>query len=136
MNKILVGDCLIKLKELEKYYDIFSNGIIISKRTKKELKFATTYKGYLKARVYCPEISNHKDKRKPMFLHRIIAMKFLTNYSENLQVNHINGNKKDNKIENLEMVTNAENAWHGWNVLDSKNRKLSLIKRNYARASK
>lgn len=133
---IIQGDCLIKLKELEKYYEIFSSGYLISKRTKRLLSFSTTYKGYLKARVYCPSISTHKDKRKPMFLHRIIAMKFLLNYSETLQVNHINGNKQDNRIENLEMVTNAENAWHGWNILDSKERKLSLIKRNYARANK
>lgn len=136
MNKIIQGDCLDKLKELELYYEITPSGFLVSKRTQKPLSFSTTHKGYLKARVYCPKISTHKDKRKPMFLHRIIAMKFLPDYSEKLQVNHINGNKQDNRIENLEMVTNAKNAWHGWNILDSKNRRLSLTQRNYARASK
>lgn len=148
MNKIIKGDCLIELKslkdnsidsivtELEKYYDIKTNGIVTSKRTKKKLAFAITHRGYLKARVYCPLSSKHNDKRKPLFLHRIIAMKFLPDYSDTLQVNHINGNKLDNRVENLEMVTNAQNTWHGWNVLDSSKRRLSLINRNYARANK
>lgn len=49
--------------------------------------------------------------------HRIIAMTFLGNYSEDLQVNHINGIKDDNRIENLEMVTNQQNSFHRTNIL-------------------
>ncbi len=46
------------------------------------------------------------------YIHRIIAEAFLGDYSEDLQVNHINGIKTDNRVENLEMVTNAENMRH------------------------
>lgn len=45
-------------------------------------------------------------------VHRLIAQTFLNNYSENLQVNHKNGIKTDNKIENLEMVTLKQNIRH------------------------
>ncbi len=46
------------------------------------------------------------------YIHRIIAEAFLADYSEDLQVDHINGIKTDNRVENLEMVTNAQNMQH------------------------
>ena len=42
-------------------------------------------------------------------VHRLVAQAYLKDYSENLQVNHINGIKTDNRLENLEMVTAKEN---------------------------
>lgn len=51
-----------------------------------------------------------KNKHKKMFsVHRLVAQAYLKDYSENLQVNHINGIKTDNRLENLEMVTAKEN---------------------------
>ena len=54
------------------------------------------------------------DKRPKVFLHRLIAMAFVDGYSPELSVNHINGNKLDNSLENLEWVTLAENTKHQW----------------------
>ena len=50
--------------------------------------------------------------RKNKSVHRLIAEAYLDNYSESLYVNHINGVKTDNRVENLEMCTNQENMDH------------------------
>lgn len=49
-------------------------------------------------------------KGKPILVHRIIAEAFLRDYSEELEVDHINGIKYDNRVENLRMVTKQDNA--------------------------
>jgi hypothetical protein len=57
-------------------------------------------------------------KKKMFFVHRLVACFFnplgyaLT--EKHMQVNHINGNKLDNHIDNLEWVTPSENSKHAW----------------------
>ncbi len=119
----------IELKEIiSKRYEVETTGRVINKRTGKELKFHPDPKGYMKSRIYCPEISEHKDGRKPVKLHRLVAMFHLDTYTETLQVNHKNGIKNDNRVDNLEMVTNSQNVYHAWNILDSTERKNKLSK--------
>ena len=102
---------------------------MINRKRNKPVKFGKDSKGYMRARLYCPEISNHIDGRRPIKLHRLVAMFHLETYSEDLQVNHKNGIKDDNRVENLEMVTNSQNVYHAWNSLDSTERKNKLNKR-------
>jgi hypothetical protein len=45
-------------------------------------------------------------------LHRLLALAFIPNPSNLKVVNHKNGNKFDNKLENLEWVTYSENSLH------------------------
>ena len=45
-------------------------------------------------------------------LHRIVALAFIPNPQNKPQVNHINCNKKDNSVQNLEWVTSQENNLH------------------------
>jgi|694.fasta_scaffold00162_76 hypothetical protein len=45
-------------------------------------------------------------------IHRLIAISFINNPKNNPQVNHIDGNKLNNKISNLEWVNNRENSCH------------------------
>ena len=52
---------------------------------------------------------------KTKLLHRIVASLFLSNYSKDLEVNHKDGNKKNNNVSNLEMVTRKENVRHAIN---------------------
>ena len=54
-------------------------------------------------------LSNEIVKHKTLTVHRLMAKTFLDDYSDTLNVNHINGIKTDNRIENLEMVTHSEN---------------------------
>ena len=69
---------------------------------------------YLSIVLYKNNIAKNK------FIHRLVAEAFLDNYDENLQVNHKDGNKLNNNVENLEMLTRNENVLHAYNVLKRK----------------
>ena len=115
---------------LGEYYDISREGIVRRKKDGKVFIPVKDKKGYNMIRLKSPAFSKNKDMRKNYKVHRLVAMFYLDNYSEDLQVNHKNGIKTDNRVENLEMVTNRQNVLHAWRVLDSTVRRDSLSKRN------
>ena len=52
--------------------------------------------------------------RPPQYVHRMVAETWIDNPHHYRDVNHINGNKDDNRVENLEWVTHGENLRHAF----------------------
>ena len=68
-------------------------------------------KGYLKVKLY-----NGAAKGETIGVHRLVAKAFIQNIHNLSQVNHINGVKSDNFVENLEWVTHRYNVQHAYNT--------------------
>lgn len=70
-------------------------------------------------------------KRKYFAIHRLVAMTFIPNPNNYEQVDHLDGNKLNNNVENLEWVTPKENtnrAWKKGQAKYTKERKEKLSK--------
>lgn len=65
-------------------------------------------------------------KQKNISVHRAVALAFIPNPDSKREVNHINGNKKDNAVENLEWVTPKENMRHAISIGHIRKSKVSL----------
>jgi hypothetical protein len=79
------------------------------------LKPALNKKGYLKVGLTI------NGKLKSFSVHRIVAVEFLENTFNKPQVNHIDGIKTNNKVDNLEWCNNSENILHSYKIGLTKN---------------
>lgn len=73
------------------------------------------HKGYQRVFLF---IGN---QRKTHFVHRLVAEAFIKNKQDKEFVNHKDGNKRNNKVDNLEWCTRAENQKHSRDVLGNTN---------------
>ena len=91
---------------LENNYQISNIGRIKSKtpryKNKEFLKTQINTFGYVTIKLF----------KKTYFFHKIIAKAFIPNNKNKPFINHIDGNKQNNKIENLEWCTASENNFH------------------------
>lgn len=92
-------------------YKVDTNGIVYSK-TNRPLKPSTNSKGYQIVNLMIQK------QRIGVAVHTLVAKQFIPNADINKnQVNHIDGDKTNNNVSNLEWVTPLENTKHAKNVL-------------------
>lgn len=72
----------------------------------------------------------HKGETYPKQVHRLVAEAFIPNVEEKKQVNHINHNRLDNRVANLEWVTASENIQHSHKKVGRKSCRTPIIGRN------
>ena len=92
----------------------------------KRLGQQTVYERILKPNIVCGyrQVILSKDgKRNYQKVHRLVAETFISNPDSKKQVNHIDGNKLNNCIDNLEWNTPSENQIHAFNKGLSKPRR-------------
>lgn len=109
----------------ESYYEVSSLGrirtiereiVLPSHRYLKKQKLLTQFKdgrGYLHVKLY-----NGKGKCKSITSHRIVALGFLDNPSNLPEINHIDGNKHNNNLNNLEWISRSDNIKHAYLTRD------------------
>ena len=117
------GKIMEQWKDIEGYegiYQISSHGRVKSlprhiksgpvEFTSKEkiLKPIKSNQGYL-SYILC-----NNGERRQLRAHRLVAQAFIPNPQNKPEVNHIDGNKQNNNVINLEWVTRSENQQHAW----------------------
>lgn len=129
--------CLVYHNKTFNDFEVSNTGKLRNVRTGTEYKTYKNKQGYYQV---CVSLGSRCDKQ--IFkIHRAVAETFIPNQENKPQVNHIDGNKTNNCVDNLEWATSLENSHHAWkNGLiashESKSRKLSdeqveYIRKNY-----
>ena len=105
MRKTLIS----QIKGFEEFdmFELYEDGTIISHKR----NLPVVIKGYDNGKGYLTVDLSYKHKRG-VKIHRLVALAFVPNPNNKPQVNHIDGNKRNNEANNLEWVTNAENQLH------------------------
>lgn len=99
-------------------YSISNFGNVYSKKHNIILKSYKNLYGYLIVNLI------NKKKRKQFQVHRLVAENFIFNINNLPCVNHIDGNKQNNNINNLEWVSYSENQQHSYKIGLRKTKKI------------
>ncbi len=93
----------------EGIYEVSTDGNIRNFRNKKQLKPQRSGNGYFKVNLCKNGYVRH------LWVHRLVAEAFLSNEDNLPVVDHVDGNKINNRADNLEWCSQKENSVRAWN---------------------
>ncbi len=96
----------IDIERIETKYTINEDGTVVNTKSNRTISGSITSNGYKRVTFFGERI----------LLHRLIATKYIKYVGDREYVNHKNGNKLDNRVENLEWCTMSENVKHAFDT--------------------
>ena len=110
------------VKRLEHYKRCGEKGqTFLEERIVRQYK---NFRGYYRVHL------SRRGKNHMRFVHRLVAEAFIPNDEKKPQVNHIDGNKENNNVTNLEWVTNQENNIHAFDIGLKQGKKVVIVETN------
>lgn len=125
----MTNEVFVPVLGYEEFYSISNIGNVKSHKPSKSKSYfkrpsfllkPTDVSGYKKVSL------SKNNSPKNFYVHRLVAIAFIPNPENKPHINHINGLKLDNRVENLEWVTAKENINHSWKVLKKHNPIIGL----------
>jgi hypothetical protein len=98
----------LDVEDYEENYEVNQNGFVRNKKTGKILKYGLNPNGYPMVSLW----KNNKGKTKS--IHRIVSETFMPIDFDKKEVNHIDGNKENNHVLNLEWSNRSLNIQHAY----------------------
>ena len=87
-------------------YQVSDTGLVRATKTGRVLRPTVSRQGYERVCLF------KMDRERRYRVHRLVAAAFIPNPDNLPQVNHIDGNKRNNHVSNLEWITNEDNMRH------------------------
>lgn len=110
------------IKGYEGLYQVSNFGRL--KNNKKIMHPSINNKGYLQTTL------RKNNKKCNKLIHQLVALTFLENPKKLICVNHINGDKIDNRLENLEWCTHKENVQHALKIGLRRQKRIKCVETN------
>lgn len=86
-------------------WSVYADGIIVSARTGYPLRYRVNNSGYALVGVWIPRTA-----KRSVLVHRLVVEHFRGPIPVGLEVDHIDGNRLNNRLDNLQVISHAENC--------------------------
>ena len=117
-----MNEVWIPIKGYEEFYEVSNMGRVrsldrlITKNELKYLRHGKVLKEGIDTAGYSFVMLQKNKAKKCCRVHRLVAEAFIVNENNKPQVNHIDGNKQNNNLSNLEYCTSCENVRHAFST--------------------